>query len=144
MQVQMVAEGMFLPGQKDGRYAKTKHPVLVDGSETTELDCVLCLINTAMLPHKGSFAGTLKGNAVKKNGTLTTKARKAILKAMNNDAKLLEVLCDFNILLSLDDVLDEQESELLCQTVQKWARGQKTSTVLDAALKLKLQTILEQ
>jgi hypothetical protein len=61
--------------------------VVLDGKETRQLDSVLCLSNTAMLSHEGSFAGNaLAGSSsVKKNGSLTNKARKAILKAMDSD-----------------------------------------------------------
>jgi hypothetical protein len=119
----------------------------VDGKETQQLDSVLCLVNTAMLSHEGSFAGNLgSGSSVKKNGSLTNKARKAILKAMDDDdsddAKVLELFCDFSILLALDDVLDVKDSERLCKTVQKWARGQKKGTKLDDDLKLRLKSIL--
>jgi ribosome-binding protein aMBF1 (putative translation factor) len=148
--VQMVAEGMIVANdekKKDGRYCQTKHAVVVDGKETQQLDSVLCLVNTAMLSHEGSFAGNLgSGSSVKKNGSLTNKARKAILKAMDdddsNDALVLELLCDFSILLALDDVLDVKDSERLCKTVQKWARGQKKGTNLDDDLKLRLKSIL--
>jgi ribosome-binding protein aMBF1 (putative translation factor) len=147
--VQMVAEDMILANekkQKDGRYCSTKHAILVDGKETQQLDSVLCLVNTAMLSHEGSFAGNLGGSSVKKNGSLTNKARKAILKAMDDDSQdalVLEILCDFSILLALDDVLDVKDSEKLCKTVQKWARGQKKGTNLDDGLKLRLKSILQ-
>lgn len=152
--VQMVAEGMIVGNddaqektkKQDGRYCKTKHAILVDGKETQQLDSVLCLVNTAMLSHEGSFAGSTAGSSVKKNGSLTNKARKAVLKAMDDDsqdASVLELLCDFSILLALDEVLDEKDSERLCKTVQKWARGQKKGTKLDDALKLRLKSILQ-
>lgn len=163
--VQMVAEEMILTtsdndddddkgkGKKDGRYGTTRHSILVDGKETRQLDSVLCLVNTAMLSHEGSFAGNIgSGNVVKKNGSLTNKARKAVLKAIEEsaaatdtkDAPLLQVLCDFTILLALDEVLDDKDSERLCRTVQKWARGQKQGTELASDLKLRLQAILQQ
>jgi hypothetical protein len=154
--VQMVAEGMLIAGtdndkqqDKDGRYCKTKHAVIVDGKETQQLDSTLCLVNTAMLSHEGSFSGNLKaGSAVKKNGSLANKARKNILKAMEDDSQddglILKALCDFSILLALDEVLDEKDSEQLCKTVQKWARGQKKGTNLPSDLKLRLKSILER
>jgi hypothetical protein len=55
---------------------------------------------------------------------------------------VLELLCDFSILLALDEVLDVKDSEQLCKIVQKWARGQKKGTNLDDGLKLRLESIL--
>jgi hypothetical protein len=157
--VQMVSEGMFVgTGGGDStttvpndRYIPMKRPALVDGKETTLLDSVLCLVNTAMLSHEGTFAGSSAVSTIKKkNGTLTNKAKKALRDAItmgNNDngddARLLQELCNLNTLLALDQTLNKDDSTELCQLVRKWARGQKKGTRLSPTLKLHLQSILE-
>jgi NPL4 family len=177
--VQMVAEDMVLLDQNDddddekkkdgknskkttkasgggGRYGSTRHPILVDGKETHTLDSVLCLVNTAMLSHQGSFVGTTKtsSSAVKKsNGRLTTKTRKALLKALDGQdyASLFGILSNFQVLLAIDEALlqkaggnvNSTTSEQLVTLVRKWARGQKQGTVLDAKLEKALRALLE-
>jgi NPL4 family len=156
--VQMVAEGMFLlPSEEDSckndnmsigsRHISTRYPVIVDGQETNEVDSVLCLVNTALLSHTGWYTGrsAATSSIKKRDGKITSKARKAILKEIDsaeNDRKLLELLCDFSILLALDDALSALESEKLCLTVSKWARGQKKTVSLDDALKQELKRVL--
>ena len=150
--VQMVAENLWdvsspPSGGKKGveakRFVSTRHAVLVDGKETKELDSVLCLVNTAMLSHVGSYAGPT-ANSVKKSGGVTNKAKKAILAALdaNDDGGLLATLCDLNLLLTLDETLPKADMEKLCGLVRKWARGQKRGTELDSKLKLLLRSIL--
>lgn len=146
--VQITAEDLWESPTKPkgaGRFVGTKHAVLVDGKETKELDSVLCLVNTAMLSHDGSFAGP-NTNSVKKNGGVTNKVKKAILAALdtNNDGKLLEALCDFNLLLALDKTLSSTDTEELCGLVRKWARGQKRGTEPNERLKMLLRSILGQ
>jgi hypothetical protein len=144
--VQMVAEGMLVPvldGSKNGRHVPTKHALLVDGKETNKLDSVLCLVNTAMLSHTGSFSGKSATSSVKKNGNLTTKTKKALLGALDDDPRLLEELCDLNTILALDQTLPKADSEELCQLVRKWARGQKQGTLVGPKLKMQLRSILE-
>jgi hypothetical protein len=141
--VQMVAEGLF--DEPKGRFVKTIRPVFVDGQETTEIDSVLCLVNTALLRHEGSFSGGTT-TSVKKNGTLMTKTKKALLSALetSDDALLFETLSDFSLLLALDQWLGPQDSEILCRTVHKWVRrGQKRGTILDQRLKDRIKGILE-
>ena len=140
--VQMVHEEMIItnPGESR-RLVPTKHAVLVDGRETKELDSVLCLVNTAMLSHAGAYSGTIA--SVKKNGSLTNKARKALIAALDDDRKLLEQLCDFNALLALDQSLSKDDSQQLCQLVRKWARGQKQGTEVGSKLKRQLRIVLE-
>lgn len=136
--VQMVAEGVF-----DGaasRHVKTNHGVLVDGSETRELDTVLCLVNTAMISHQGLYAGQ-PSSKKKKNRFLSAKTRKALTKALDGSGDLLKVLCDMNVLVSLYDVLGADDTQALCATVKKWARGQKKGTTVDAALQDKLRSV---
>lgn len=146
--VQMVAEDLWdIPTDaKEGaqRFVSTKHAVLVDGKETKELDSVLCLVNTAMLSHAGSFAGPTT-NSIKKSGGVTNKVKKAIISALdaNDDGKLLQVLCDMNLLLTLDKSLSSADMEKLCTLVRKWARGQKRGTELDDKLKLLLRSMLD-
>lgn len=167
--VQMVAEDMFVLddttdtdstptsfkkkndcGVVRGRYVTTRHPVIVDGKETQQLDSVLCLVNTALLSHTGMYAGGggTQGSTKKKNGALTSKTRKAIVKALKDDGsddgtgRLLAILCDFSVLLALDELLTPQESERLFQVVQKWARGQKKTAKVDDKLKQRLNQLL--
>ena len=152
--VQMVAENLWdvasssptPAGKKEPatpRFVSTKHAVLVDGKETKELDSVLCLVNTAMLSHVGSYSGSTT-NSVKKSGGVTNKVKKAMLAALeaNDDGKLLEILCDMNLLLTFDKTLPKDDMTKLCGSVQKWARGQKRGTELDSKLKLLLRSIL--
>ena len=149
--VQMFAEDLWdmdtkAPTNTKGshRFVMTKHAVLVDGKELKELDTVLCLVNTAMLSHAGSFAGPTS-NSVKKSGGLTNKVKKVIVSSLDSDddGKLLEALCDFNLLLALDKTLSSEDMEQLCGLVKKYARGQKRGTHLDERLKLLLRSMLD-
>jgi hypothetical protein len=143
--VQIIAEDTFVLTEKTCRHVKTKHPVLIDGRETTELDSVLCLVNMALLSHTGSFAAD-SNTVKKKNGSLARKTRKALLSALSEKKSdsLLKLLCDFNTLLALDDVLSPQDSLELCSTVRRWARGQRKTTVISDRLQERLHRLLEQ
>jgi hypothetical protein len=146
--VPMVAESMIIAqeNKKDGRYCRSKHAVVVDGKETQQLDSLLGLVNTAMLSHEGSFAGkVLAGSSVKRNGRLSNKARKAILKAMDDDddddddddsqhALVLELICDFSILPALDEGLDYSASPSQIGLEDK-RRGRTWTTVWSCDLK---------
>lgn len=140
--VQMVAEGLLATDDKNSRHVPTKHAVLVDGKEVKKLDSVLCLVNTGLLPHVGSYCKSAT-SSVKKNGSLTNKTKKALLAAVDNDASLLEELSDFNTLLALDQTLSKADSAELCQLVRKWVRGQKQGTLVTPKLKMLLRSILE-
>ncbi|KAL3915999.1 MAG: hypothetical protein SGILL_005378 [Bacillariaceae sp.] len=151
--IQMVHEEMFdslvppskaLSQKSNPRTIPTRHEVLVDGRETTKLESVLCLINTAMLSNVGNYAGKSSASSVKKsNGSLTNKAKKTLLKALEaGNRAMMEELCDFTVLMALDQSLSESEMEHMCGCVKKWARGQKEGTALDSKLKLKLKSIL--
>jgi len=127
------------------KIVSTRHPVLVDGRETKELDSVLCLINTALLSHDGSFSGSSSASSVKKsNGTLTNKTKKDLLALMekDDDRSLMANLCDFNLLLALDSMLEDNDMAELCELVRKWSRGQKQGTAIGPKLKMKLQSLL--
>jgi hypothetical protein len=142
--VQMEAEGIFLVSEKAKaeRMIQMKHEILVDGQETKTLDSVLCLVNTALLSHEGSFASS---QTLRKNGSsLTKKSKKALLKALNNDdqSSLLNELCDFNVLVALDQLLPASKSEELCRLVHKWARGQRKGTQVEPDLRILLQSLL--
>lgn len=137
--VQMVAEGMIDGG--GGKQITTQHPVLVDSQETNKLDTVLCLVNTAMLSQQGLYAGSTT-NSVKKNGALTTKTKKALLAAMDSNSDLLNLLSDFNVLLSLESQISSTDLEDLCRVVKKWARGQKKGTEVASRLKQTLKGLL--
>jgi len=144
--VQMVHEGVLLVQDltENKREVPTKYNVLINGKETKVLDSVLCLVNTAMLSHEGTYAGPSATSSVKKNGSsLTNQAKKNLLGCLNDDPTLLQMLCDFNTLLVLDQSLSPEETEILCGAVKKWARGQKQGTKLDSKIKLRLRSILE-
>ena len=120
------------------------------------------------------------GSSVKRStGELLTKTRKRILKLLvlldtkkkqqqqqqqqqlENDDKdvvdgeLLKLLCDFDILLALDALLDRHDSEKLCLLVKQYAttvKNKKTSMknkkkkqpiVLDEQLRLTLESVLD-
>jgi hypothetical protein len=165
--VQMVAEDMLAVtvsgnnmtrGNDDGlgRYVTTRHPVIVDGKETNQLDSVLCLVNVALFSHNGMFTGpvTTKISKKKRDGKfISSKIRKAILKAIDNDdetiengetaSEIFEIIADFAILLALDEILIENDSEQLCRALYKWSRGQKKSVKLDRQLKDALRRALD-
>ncbi|GKY91407.1 hypothetical protein MPSEU_000113000 [Mayamaea pseudoterrestris] len=140
--VQMQAEGLFAPSatkqMSDKRLIHTKHPVLVDGQEVNEFDSVLCLVNTALLSHDGAYAKAT--DSVKKSGLLKKKTKKALLHALdaNDDAALMELLSDFNLLVTLDEWLGPSDSEALCKAIK-----QKRGAGLDAKLKDSVRSILE-
>lgn len=143
--VQMVAQDMW-DGNEMSRFITTRHEIIVDGKETTQLDSVLCLINTAMLSHEGSFAGQTLNSVNKKNGSLTKKTKERLLAALEKDesdhCSLLDSLRDFNILMALDELLPVKDMEELCRLVRKWVRGQKRGTKVERKLKLVLQSVL--
>jgi primosomal replication protein N len=142
--VQMVHESILVI--KDGestRHVATKNPVMVDGKQANDIDSVLCLVNTAMLSHVGSFAGKTAASSIKKNGSLTKKAKTAILSALEDDSKLLEELCDLNVLVALDQSLSDEDTAELCQVVRKWSRGLKQGTQVASKLKMRLKGVLE-
>ena len=151
--IQMVHENMFdsfvpppdtISTRNNPRTVPMKHAVLVDGQETSKLESVLCLVNTAMLSNVGIYAGKNTVSPVKKsNGALTNKSKNALLTALDaDDQQLLEELCNFNILVSLDKSLSEADMEKLCGLVRKWARGQKQGTTIDSKLKMTLKNYL--
>jgi hypothetical protein len=146
MSVQMVAEDVIDAESSVGRFAPTRHGILVDGKEIKQLDSVLCLVNTAMLSHEGDFAGTQTSSTMNKNGSLTKKARKSVLKALEEktEEEVLKELCNFHTLVALyNDGLGRADCQHLCELVRKWARGQKKGTVLDDKVKRRLKTLLD-
>jgi hypothetical protein len=151
--IQMVHENMFdsfvpppdtISTRNNPRTVPLKHAVLVDGQETSKLESVLCLVNTAMFSNVGIYAGkNTDGSIRKSNGALTNKSKNALLTALDaDDQQLFEELCNFNILVSLDRSLSEADMEKLCGLVRKWARGQKQGTTLDSKLKMTLKNFL--
>ena len=144
--VQMVSQDMFvLPEKKNERFVETAHAVLVDGRETTNLDSVLCLVNTALVSHSGIFVGE-SSHGTKKNNPfqITKKTRKSLMKALNDkdDSKLLGILCNFNILAALYEDIGASDMTALLETVRKYSRGQKKSTKMNATLRRKLEQVL--
>jgi hypothetical protein len=146
--VQMMAEDLWDGKDNDvkpSRFVATKHPIVVDGKETQNLDSVLCLVNMAMLTYEGLFAGT-EANSVNKRGGVTNKIKKTILSALDakDDSSLLAALCDLNLLVSLDKMLAPEDMHQVCTVVRKYARGQKKGTQLEDRLKLLLRSLLDQ
>mmetsp|Transcript_7876 Transcript_7876/g.17645 ORF Transcript_7876/g.17645 Transcript_7876/m.17645 type:complete len:683 (-) Transcript_7876:196-2244(-) len=172
--VQMVAEGLIPPpsavggsvvGEKQkkkkkkaskkdtgaatssGRYVTTTEKFLIDSEETTELDSVLCLVNTALLGHTGTFCGKQAESSVNKKGLLTAKAKKNILAALekngSDDIELFEKLSDFNVLVALDGMIKKRDMDELCRLVRKWARGQRRGSEMGKELRLALKLALE-
>ena len=131
------------------RFVTTKEKFLVDSEESTELDSVLCLVNTALLGHTGTFCGKQSESSVTKKGQLTGKTKKRLLAALDkseksdHDVDLFEALCDFNALYALDGMLKKADMDSLCGLVKKWARGQKRGTECGKSLKATLRFALE-
>ena len=154
--VQMVAEDALKAPSVDAqlkstRFLSLKDPVVVSGEETTRLDSVLLLVNTAMLSHVGLYSGgedAPPGGHVKRNsGALLSKTRKRLLAALQSEGSSssqssLKELCDFDVLMALDKMIGKKEMEELCELVKKYSRGQKKGTALSAHLKLTLQSVL--
>ncbi|KAL7485831.1 hypothetical protein ACHAW6_011424 [Cyclotella cf. meneghiniana] len=152
--VQMVAEGVLTAPVvdetlKSTRYVTLKDPAVVAGDETTQLDSVLLLVNTAMLSHVGLYSGgenaSPGGNVKRNSGALLAKTRKRILSALEEkeSGNVLQELCDFDVLLALDRLIGRDEMKELCELVKRYARGQKKGAMLGDHLKLTLKSLLE-
>ena len=130
----------------NGRYLTTTDVVLIDALETTELDSVLCLVNTALLGHTGSYCGEQAESSVTKKGQLTAKAKKQLLSAIDGggggDSKLFEKLCDFSSLVALDGLLPRPMADELFRLVRKWSRGQRRGVEMGDDLKVALRSVL--
>ena len=137
------------PAPSSDRFVTAKEKFLVDSEETTELDSVLCLVNTALLGHTGTFCGKQGESSVTKKGQLTGKTKKRILAALDkseksdHDVDLFEALCDFNALCALDGMLKKADMDSLCGLVKKWARGQKRGTECSKSVRAALRFALE-
>jgi len=141
--VQMVAEGKLTIPDESKRHLETKEPIVVDTKETSTLDSVLCLVNTAMLSHEGKFSGGSTKSSIKKNGALTMKAKKTILSKIDDDPEeLVASLCDFNILMAFTRSIGKDEMSELCSLVKKYVRGQRKAATLSKQLKLVLKNAL--
>merc|ERR1712192_3433 len=115
--VQMAAEGVLMR-RDDAHYRSipTSDPIRVDGAELRELDSVLSLVNTAVLPHTGLFAGNAGTNGKKRR--LTAKRRKSLLDAIDRGGQeLFTMLCDFHLLSELDLALPPNQMNDLCHLV---------------------------
>lgn len=150
--VQMVAEGALKAPIVDESLQGTRSmeltdPVVISGEETTKLDTVLLLVNTAMLSHVGLYSGgedaPVGGSVKKSSGALLVKTRKRLLSALDRSNSVLKELCDFDVLLALDGMMSREDSEQLCLLVRKYARGQKKGTNLTPHLKLTLRSLLD-
>jgi hypothetical protein len=171
--VQMAAEGLFhdiKPNNNDntGRTTATttespppdqlttKHPIWVDGGESTSLDTLLCLVNTAVVSQTGWYT-KVKRTVKKNNGRLTKATRTKLLAALlqdnsNDDAVALDLLCDFDLLVVLVRMLRQRPGQLLpedddgrelCQTVQQFAKGRKRTTKLNPALRQRIADLIQ-
>jgi len=142
--VQMVAEGKLTVPDKISRILEAKEAIVIDTKETTSLDSVLCLVNTAMLSHEGSFSGNSgKKSYTKKSGALTANTRKALLtKFDGNDEDLISLLCNFEVLMALDRLIAQDKMSELCMLVKKYSRGQRKAAQLSNNLRLVLKNVL--
>lgn len=141
--VQMIAEGKIKLPEQSERHLEPIEPAIVDSKESSQIDSVLCLVNTAMLSHEGRYSGGSTKSSIKKGGALTTKSRKVLLKNIDGDSeKFMEALCDFDILMALTKALKGEESSQLCSLVKKYARGQRKAAQPSKELKLALKNIL--
>lgn len=146
--VQAVAEGVLSgPSDDDApeeRNLRASDPVLVDGQETQEVDSVLCLVNTAVLSHKGRHCVNDASAVLTKKGALTGKIKRQILSALTSGGKedALRILCDFQVLCGLDRLLGKSDMDELIELVSLYARGQKKSTKIGSRLRLQLEGVL--
>ena len=141
--VQMVAEGKIEMPSANERNLETAEPVVVDTKETSTLDSVLFLVNTAMLSHEGNFCGGSSKSTIKKGGTLTAKTKKSIMKNLDGDTeKLIANLCDFNTLMAVGRSIGKQEMSELCNLVKKFSRGQRKAAKPSELLKLGLRNLM--
>jgi len=153
--VQMVHEGMFesvlallenddtnhhqmaaITKNSNPPMVPMRHPILVDGQETKVLDSVLCLVNTGVLSHVGSYSGRSGNNAVKKtNGSLTNKTKKILAKALESSEvdDFLKEICDFNVLLALDELLRSSGGSGAKKTANNPNTKKTTSTTTNAS-----------
>lgn len=147
--VQMVAEGVWKDSDETNpQVIRTDPPVLVDDRETSALEVVLCLMNTALLRHAGRY--TIAKPISHKRGRLTKKGRKQLLKALDKQqpegspCTVLPLLADFHVLMAALPLLDDDEADRdeLIGLVRKWAQGQKKSTRLSTSLAAKLRSAL--
>ena len=154
--IQMFAEGIFhdetstssndnnnYNDKKNKRILTTKESILIDGKETNEIDSILCWMNTAILPHVGTYTNPEKVDF------------KSIIKMDGDDdeydIRLFQSLCDFQILLTLDRYLSKQENQELYRLIQQfvaWDKTKKKKTkdnrppLLSTRLKLMLENII--
>jgi hypothetical protein len=146
--VQMVSEGLLSASGGGSRHVlSAAHPAVVDGSETTELDGLLCLVNTALLSRVGDYAGPEPppsaggggkppGPVVKKSGALAARARRALASALaagdggdqdggGGDRELARVLSDYALLVALHGLLGPGDCRALCAFVKEGARQKR-------------------
>lgn len=152
--VQMAAEGvLILPEDMEefsasSRYVKTSDPIMVNGGEMQEVDTLLFLINTAMLGHTGLYAGS---GDTRSTGKILVKTKKKLISALQQQSSLskedskhpaLEILCDFNLLFGLSNLLSTDDMEKLCILVSGYAKGMKKGTRLSDKLRTAIETAL--
>lgn len=144
--IQMVAEGVLSNPNKVimKRFVHTTEPILIQNKETSNLDSVLCLVNTAMFSHTGRMSGIGGVSSVKSSGGLTAKTKKMLVSQVenDNDDELLNTLCDFDILMILDSMIGRKEMSQLCALVSRYSRGMKKGAQIPNDLKLAIKSVL--
>ena len=140
--IQMTAEGVFAePPPKEERLLRTTAPVIVDGKETREVDCVLCLVNTAMLSHSGSLSKT---NNISNSGKLTSKVKKQItdsLAKFGGRDETIEIMRNFNLLYGLSKIMRPEDVDELCKLVSNYSKGRRKGSEMSRHLQFVLQSI---
>lgn len=140
--VQMASEEL-LSADTDEQF-HTCHPILIEGQETTELEAILTLVNTAVASHQGLYSRST-GSSVKSTGRRITKRVRSKLSEslqQDNDNSYLNILADFGLLMALVGLLNDDEGRELCETVRAFAKGRTKTTALDATLRKRLQEVL--
>lgn len=71
--------------------------MLLDGKEVSEIDCLLCLVNTGLLSHTGNYRTKI--------ANLSPKTKKKLIKKLHGEEiEFLQELCSFSLLMALDKV----------------------------------------
>jgi hypothetical protein len=144
--IQMTAEGVFSDTSEEEaetRHIQTSAPVVVDGKETNEVDCVLCLVNTAMLSQTGSLSQS-KIKKVPSTGKLSNKTKKQIADSLakhGSENETIELLRDFNLLFGLSKVMNSNDMTELCRIVSGYSKGRKKGSEMSKHLQLVLESI---
>ena len=146
--VQMVAEDIFDEEATNDstQFLKASVPVIVDGKETNSVDCLLCLVNTGMLSHIGSFSSPSSSGKLSSSGGLTSKIKQKILshlmkKGNAKETTIIQYLSDFNILFGLSNLLNEADINELCDIILSSKRRRSANVEMSKHLQLTLEGI---